>query len=29
LTAEVTLTDETKLGIERAVRSGKYTFSNT
>jgi general secretion pathway protein D len=29
LAAEVTLTDDTKLGIEWAVRSGKFTFTNT
>jgi len=29
LAAEVTLTDETKLGIEWAVRSGKFTITNT
>src|SRR5206468_5808614 len=29
LVAEVTLNDDTKLGIEWAVRSGKYTFTNT
>jgi general secretion pathway protein D len=29
LVAEVTLNDDTKLGIEWAVRSGKFTFSNT
>ena len=29
LAAEVTLTDDTKLGIEWALRSGKFTFTNT
>ncbi|HYS94021.1 MAG TPA: hypothetical protein VEL48_11345, partial [Candidatus Acidoferrales bacterium] len=29
LVAEVTLNDDTKLGIEWAVRSGKFTFTNT
>jgi len=29
LAAEVTLTDDTKLGIEWAVRSGRFDFSNT
>jgi general secretion pathway protein D len=29
LVAEVVLTDDTKLGIEWAVRSGKFTFTNT
>lgn len=29
LAAEVTLNDDTKLGIEWAVRSGKFTFTNT
>ena len=29
MAAEVTLTDDTKLGIEWAVRSGKFTISNT
>ena len=29
LAAEVTLTDDTKLGIEWAVRSGKFTITNT
>ena len=29
LAAEVMLTDDTKLGIEWAVRSGKFTFTNT
>jgi general secretion pathway protein D len=29
LAAEVVLTDDTKLGIEWAVRSGKFVFSNT
>jgi general secretion pathway protein D len=29
LVAEVVLTDDTKLGIEWAVRSGKFTFANT
>lgn len=29
LVAEVALTDDTKLGIEWAVRSGKFTFTNT
>jgi general secretion pathway protein D len=29
LAAEVVLTDDTKLGIEWAIRSGKFAFSNT
>jgi general secretion pathway protein D len=29
LAAEVTLTDDTKLGLEWALRSGKFTISNT
>jgi general secretion pathway protein D len=29
LAAEVTLTEDTKLGIEWALRSGKFTFTNT
>lgn len=29
LAAEVTLTDDTKLGIEWAVRNGKFVFTNT
>jgi general secretion pathway protein D len=29
LVAEVVLTDDTKLGIEWAVRNGKFTFTNT